>query len=97
MDEDKNSLKTKSKGTIIAITYVVFYAILILFAKVSVVVGIFYIICIPCGWRALNRIQPAMFIWMPLMGWILYLFIKLILSCLVGLFVAPYVIRKGNL
>lgn len=46
------------------------------------------------GWRALNRIQPAMFIWMPLAGWLIYFFVKFILSALIGVFVAPYVIGK---
>lgn len=46
------------------------------------------------GWGALNRIQPAMFIWMPLVGWLIYFFIKFILSVLIGVFVAPYVIGK---
>lgn len=34
-------------------------------------------ICILCGyfgWKALNRIQPSMFLWMNITGWIMYFF-----------------------
>lgn len=46
------------------------------------------------GWRALNKIQPAMFVWMPLIGWVIYFYVKFILSAIVGVFVTPVVIFK---
>lgn len=51
--------------------------------------------CAIFGWQALNRIQPAMFIWMPWIGWIIYLCIKFFLSAMIGLFVAPFKIGKA--
>jgi len=41
-----------------------------------------------------NKIQPTMFLWMLLMGWLVYFLIKFFLSAVVGLFVAPFVIGK---
>lgn len=51
--------------------------------------------CAIFGWQALNRIQPAMFIWMSWTGWIIYFCIKFILSAMIGLFVAPFKIGKA--
>ena len=50
--------------------------------------------CAVFGWQALNRIQPAMFIWMSWTGWIIYFCVKFILSAIIGLFVAPFKIGK---
>ena len=50
--------------------------------------------CAIFGWQALNRIQPAMFIWMSWTGWIIYFCVKFILSAMIGLFVAPFKIGK---
>ena len=46
------------------------------------------------GWRALNKIQPVMFLWMSWPGWVLYFLIKFILSYIVGIFLGP--IQIGN-
>lgn len=46
------------------------------------------------GWEALTRIQPAMFVWMPLIGWIIYFCVKLMLSIMIGYFIAPYKIGQ---
>lgn len=48
------------------------------------------LICAYFGWGALNKIQPAMFVWMPLAGWAIYFFVKFLLSYVIGIFVAPY-------
>ncbi len=50
------------------------------------------LVCAVAGWRVINMIQPSMFIWMPLVGWIIYFVIKFIIAYFVGLFVAPYTI-----
>lgn len=52
------------------------------------------LVCAIIGWRAITMIQPSMFIWMPLVGWIIYFIIKFIIAYFVGLFIAPYTI--GN-
>jgi len=46
------------------------------------------------GWKALNKIQPSIFLFMPLIGWFIYFVAKWLLSMLVGSFVAPFVIGK---
>ena len=46
------------------------------------------------GWKALNRIQPSMFLVMSWMGWLFYFLIKFFLSLLIGMFVTPYVVSK---
>ena len=53
-----------------------------------------YLIFAFFGWRALNKIQPAMFVWIPLIGWVIYFCVKFILSAIVGVFVTPVVIFK---
>ncbi|MCL1914038.1 MAG: hypothetical protein FWG10_09220 [Eubacteriaceae bacterium] len=51
-------------------------------------------ICAFFGWRSHSSIQPAMFVWMSWMGFFVYLFVKFLLSAIIGLFVAPWVIGK---
>lgn len=46
------------------------------------------------GWKALNRIQPTMFLTMSWVGWFFYFAIKFCLSVLIGMFVTPYVVSK---
>lgn len=42
------------------------------------------IACVPFGWRTLTGITPKMFVWLPLLGWVLYFFIKFCISILIG-------------
>ena len=46
------------------------------------------------GWKALNRIQPNIFLIMPIGGWLVYFLVKGMLSVAIGVFVAPFVISK---
>ena len=46
------------------------------------------------GWKALNKITPEIFLFMPIGHWILYFLIKLALSSFVGIFVTPFFIFK---
>lgn len=85
-----------SRNAIIIISYVVFCIILGCSREISEsLFAIAILVCVIFGWQALNKIQPAMFVWMPLGGWLVYFFIKFILSYLVGVFVAPYIIGKN--
>lgn len=52
------------------------------------------IACAVAGWQALNRIQPAMFLWMSWIGWLVYFLVKFVLSAVLGLFIAPYYLAK---
>lgn len=46
------------------------------------------------GWKALNKIQPDVFLIMPVVGWLIFFLVKLILSFIIGIFVMPFVIAK---
>lgn len=51
---------------------------------------IFYISAgIIAGWQTLNRITPRMFLFLPLVGWLIYFSLKLFLSVYVGLVMLP--------
>jgi hypothetical protein len=50
---------------------------------------------IPWGWRYLTSIQPKMFLFLPIFGWILYLWVKLLLAGLVGIVEMPRGIIKA--
>ncbi|MFC7373082.1 hypothetical protein ACFQPF_15690 [Fictibacillus iocasae] len=49
---------------------------------------------VPWGWSALNKITPNIFLFMPLMGWVIYFLIKLGLSMVIGVFVLPFQVMK---
>lgn len=51
---------------------------------------------IPFGWRFLNKITPDIFLFLPVVGWLIYFGCKVALSMIIGIFVAPYVIWKKN-
>lgn len=55
---------------------------------------IFFGVCGIFGWKALNKVQPSMFLWLSWAGWLIYFAIKFILSVLIGVVVAPYQIGK---
>lgn len=44
---------------------------------------------IPNGWKVLNKIQPNMFLFLPLIGWVIYFLIKFSLAYFVGLVAFP--------
>jgi len=47
------------------------------------------------GWQVLNRITPKIFIWMPLIGWLIYFVLKFGLALAIGIFAMPYYIYKS--
>jgi len=44
---------------------------------------------IPWGWKVLTFLQPRMFLFLSLFGWVVYFLIKLLLSYFVGLVALP--------
>lgn len=92
----KNFFKTTSgRYVIIAIIAALLWGVaLTLWLSGSDAAAVVILICAFFGWKALNRIQPKMFLWMSWVGWLIYFLVKFILAALVGLFVAPFVI--GN-
>ncbi len=102
--EEKKSLKDfictpLGKGTMIAVFYVIIFALFLfatIFGRDS---GTPIMMIIPLcfgffGWKALNKIQPNIFLIMPIVGWIIYFIVKGTLSVLIGMFVAPFTISK---
>lgn len=45
---------------------------------------------IPWGWSFLNRITPQIFLFMPIIGWVIYFVTKFVVSLMVGMFVTPF-------
>ena len=41
------------------------------------------------GWKALNRITPNIFLFLPIIGWVVYFVIKIFLSSVIGIFLLP--------
>ena len=51
------------------------------------------------GWQWLNKIQPNMFLFLPVVGWLIYFFVKFIIAIFVGVVALPvniYRFWKGN-
>ena len=58
------------------------------------------------GWKALNRITPNVFLFLPIIGWVVYFVIKIFLSSVIGIFLLPirlflnirklYLLKKNN-
>jgi len=44
---------------------------------------------VPWGWQFLNKITPTMFLFLPLIGWVIYFLIKTILSFMIGFIALP--------
>ena len=49
---------------------------------------------IPYGWSILTSITPTMFVWMPLVGWLIYFAVKFILAYFVGIVALPIKLYK---
>lgn len=79
------------KWIIIGVLYIVEFALIFLS---NGNLALLALVCAVVGWRAITMIQPSMFIWMPVAGWVIYFVVKFIIAYFVGLFVAPYTI--GN-
>lgn len=99
--ENKSSFKSFllsgfGQAGMIVLFYIIIWGIMLLLTRIQApVVALIYIAVFTYfGWKALNRITPDMFLWMPLKGWIIYFTVKFILSIIIGMFVAPFQIAK---
>ncbi len=69
----------------------------ILLSIVFMVAGIFLIgnlygvllAGIPYGWALLNKLTSGCFMWLPIIGWLIYFLVKLVLSYFIGLIALP--------
>jgi hypothetical protein len=56
----------------------------------------FYVFaCFVTGWKALSKFTSKYFLFLPLIGWVIYFFIKLYIALFVGVFIAPFKIFKN--
>lgn len=80
----------------IAILYAIIWGIMVALTSTnSTAIAFIYVAVFTFfGWKALNRITPDIFLFMPLVGWVIYFVAKFILSIVVGMFVAPFQIAK---
>lgn len=87
--------KSGKLGLTIAL-YGVLFALLMVFIGTDLMplLGATLLACAIGGWKALNRIQPSMFLVMSWMGWLIYFLIKTLLSIFIGAFVTPYVLSS---
>lgn len=95
--EKTNFFATKSgKAVVIIIGYIVILGLMLLFNALNIQAAMYVVaaVCVFFGWKFLNRITPDVFLVLSIWGWILFFFIKLLLSVVVGVFVAPYQIAK---
>lgn len=44
---------------------------------------------IPYGWSLLNKLTSKFFMWLPIVGWLIYFLVKLVLSYFIGLIALP--------
>jgi len=47
------------------------------------------------GWKTLNKIQPNIFLFMPVIGWVIFFVVKFFLSYIIGIVAAPIYIGKA--
>lgn len=87
------------KILMIALFYVLFFGVFMLMVglldEMAFIAFIYLALFCYFGWKALNVIQPNVFLIMPIGGWIIYYVVKGILSIFIGIFVAPLVIANN--
>ena len=96
--EEKQSFFKGPGGRILitAISALVIWGLMIVFIYSDIYPVVLAIagVCAFFGWKALNKIQPTMFVWMSWVGWLVYFAIKFFLSVAIGFFIAPFAIGK---
>lgn len=80
----------------IVVFYIIVFALIFLLIQSgnNFITLTIMLMCTFFGWISLNRIQPTVFLWVSVLGWIIYIIIKLSLAYIIGVFVAPYIISK---
>lgn len=91
------------RTTIILLSYIVIFCAICCILGLITYIGeigiigllLFMAILAIFGWRALRKVTPRIFLILPIVGWIIFFLVKAILSFIIGIFVAPYVIAQG--
>lgn len=61
-----------------------------IFEKVFLIVtGFYFGGAVVAGWKTLNRITPDIFLFLPIVGWLIFFMAKFLLSIIVGVFMLP--------
>lgn len=61
-----------------------------IFEKVFLtVIGFYTGGALVAGWKTLNRITPSVFLFLPIIGWVLFFIVKFLLAITVGLLMLP--------
>ena len=102
MDENKGFksflCSQAGKAVMIVFFYAIIFGIMLLMVKLldstTIPAIVFAVVLGYFGWSALSRIQPNIFLFMPIVGWIIYFVVKGLLALIIGTFVAPFVISK---
>ncbi|MBP3938558.1 MAG: hypothetical protein IK955_04060 [Clostridia bacterium] len=103
--EEKKSFKDficspLGKGAMIAVLYVVILGVFVLlltstYESSSGIPAVIMALCFGFfGWKSLNKIRPSLFLIMPVVGWLFYFAIKGLISVIIGMFIAPFVISR---
>ena len=84
------------KLVITVVLYALWFGILTLMSAVhnDIFTGVMAFIIVIAGWKGITSIQPRMFLFMPIVGWILYFGVKLVASVFAGIFLAPWYLAK---
>ena len=81
---------------ITAISALIIWGLMVVFiyADIPIITLAIAGVCSFFGWRVLNRIQPAMFLWMSWVGWLVYFVVKFFIAVAIGFFIAPFIFGK---
>ena len=61
----------------------------------SIIIAPLFFLGIGFGWKALNRLTPNIFLFLPFIGWVIYFGLKIWLAWMIGIFVCPFMIYKS--
>ncbi|WP_411954005.1 hypothetical protein ACKXGF_12305 [Alkalibacillus sp. S2W] len=50
---------------------------------------------IPWGWSVLSNITPNVFLFLPIVGWVIYFVLKVMISSFVGVFITPFKVMQA--
>lgn len=87
---------TMGRIFVTAITAGVVYGVILLAAIMNSfpVALVVFAVCAYFGWKSLNVITPNIFLFMPIVGWIIYCVVKGMISFFIGFIVAPFQIGR---